>query len=112
MRLIVDREAEVQAFIPDEYWSLEADFKGANPPPFTAKLFRIDNKKAVVTNGTDAQTVVDACNEGSYAISDIVRKQRKRNPPPPFTTSKLQQAAAQRLRVHGQTHNAGRAETL
>lgn len=98
VRLIVDREAEIEAFDPKEYWSIEAHLEGSDKPSFWSNLHRIDTKKVEVDNGADAQSLVDAAEAGSFVVKTIVRQQRSRNPAPPFTTSKIQQAAAHRLR--------------
>ena len=98
VRMVVDREREIEAFVPEEYWTIQAHLEGAEKPDFWARLTRLKDKPSQVTNGEDAGAVVTALETGAYTVADITRKQRKRNPPPAFTTSKIQQAAAQRLR--------------
>lgn len=98
VRLIVDREREIQAFTPEEYWSVEAHLEGAEKPDFWARLVKSKGRKAHVTSQAQAEAVVADLQQHTPQVSGITRKERKRNPPPAFTTSKLQQAAAQRLR--------------
>jgi DNA topoisomerase-1 len=98
VRLIVDREAEINRFDPEEYWTIEAHLNGPEPPPVLSKLVKVGGKKAKLSNGEQAHAIVKACQDGSFVVSKITRKERKRNPQPPFTTSTLQQAGAQRLR--------------
>ncbi|MEO1270307.1 MAG: type I DNA topoisomerase, partial [Myxococcota bacterium] len=98
VRLIVDRERDINAFDPEEYWTIEAELEGQSKPAFAARLLRIASDKAEVKNQEQADTIVSACREGRFVVSAIKRRERKRNPHPPFTTSKLQQTAAQQLR--------------
>lgn len=98
VRLICDREAEVVAFIPEEYWTIDAKLKGEDTDPFLAKLFRISKKKAKVENEDQAKTVVKEAGEEKFIIEKINRRERKRNPVPPFITSRLQQEASRKLR--------------
>ena len=98
VRIVVDREREIAAFVPVEYWSIEAQLAGKNPPPFVAKLFRVDGKKAEVSDGATAHGIVDNLKKATFTVEKIERKERRRNPLPPFITSKLQQEAARKLR--------------
>ncbi|HEY0662856.1 MAG TPA: DNA topoisomerase I [Lysobacter sp.] len=102
LRMIVEREEEIEAFIAREYWSIEAEC--AHPSqPFTAKLNKLDGKKFeqfTVTDGDTAEAarkrIVTAAN-GALHVTDVVSKERKRRPSPPFTTSTLQQEASRKL---------------
>ena len=102
LRMIVDREAEIEAFIAREYWSIQAEC--AHPTqPFTARLTKLDGKKFeqfTVTDGDTAQAarkrIVTAAN-GALHVTDVTSKERKRRPAPPFTTSTLQQEASRKL---------------
>ncbi|MFN8483707.1 MAG: type I DNA topoisomerase [Anaerolineae bacterium] len=104
LRLIVEREREIQSFIPEEYWSLEAElakimargFKG-KAPSFRARLIRIGAEKADLKNQTDARAIVNALEGATYTVAKVERKERRRYPSPPFTTSTLQQEASRRL---------------
>ena len=99
VRIIVERERAIQAFEPEEYWTITAMLIADNAPPaFQARLTRISNKKAQVTNGEQAQTVVNDLEKATFEVSKILRKTIKRNPLPPFITSTLQQEASQKLR--------------
>src|SRR5262252_883253 len=98
VRLVVEREDEIKAFVPQEYWSVEANVEGKNPPPFVAKVARIDGKKAEMTNEGEAREAVDAIRGAALRVASVERKERKKYAPPPFITSKLQQEASSKLR--------------
>jgi DNA topoisomerase-1 len=98
VRLICERESEIAAFNPQEYWSVESTVEGKNPPPFLAKVLRLDGRKAELTNEAQAREVVDAINGAELRVESVERKERKKYPPPPFITSKLQQEASSKLR--------------
>ena len=97
VRIICDREAEIRAFIPEEYWNLTALLEGSNPPPFEAKLNKIDGKKAKVGNAERSAEVVASLRGAPFIVSAVEKKEVKRQPPAPFTTSKLQQEASRWL---------------
>src|SRR6476659_239887 len=102
LRMIVEREEEIEAFVAREYWSIEAEC--AHPSqPFTAKLAKLDGKKVeqfAVTDGDSAEgareRIIKAAG-GALHVTDVASKERKRRPAPPFTTSTLQQEAARKL---------------
>ncbi len=98
VRLVVEREQEISAFKPQEYWTVEALVEGGTPPPFTAKVNRVDGKKAELVHEGQAREVVDAIQTGTLTVGGVERKERRKNPPPPFITSKLQQDASSKLR--------------
>jgi DNA topoisomerase-1 len=98
VRLVVEREQEITAFIPEEYWTVDAEVEGKNPPPFTAKVTKLDGAKVELTNEGQARTVVEALETASPRVASIDRKERRKNAPPPFITSKLQQEASSKLR--------------
>ncbi len=98
VRLICEREAEIAAFVAEEYWSITANLKGENTDPFEAKLLQIDKKKAKVENEEQAKGIVKEAGGEQFTIEKIDRKERRRRPVPPFTTSKLQQEASRKLR--------------
>jgi DNA topoisomerase-1 len=98
LRMIVDREREIQAFKPEEYWSITAKLEGHQPPPFEAKLVKIKGKTAEVNSQAEADHVLAAVKKSTFLVESVVTKEKKRNPVPPFTTSKIQQDAARRLR--------------
>src|SRR5690606_36990563 len=97
VRLIVEREQEIQKFVPVEYWSLDAKLEGPQPPPFMARLARIDGEKAEVHNGEQAHALAEEARAATFVVSKVDRRERKRNAPAPFITSKLQQEASNRL---------------
>ncbi|MCK5681388.1 DNA topoisomerase I, partial [bacterium] len=97
VRLVCDREADIKAFIPVEYWSILSTLEGANPPPFETKLHQVDGKKAEVSDQASAEQIVADLKKLTCKISKIEQKERKRRPTPPFITSKLQQEAARKL---------------
>ncbi len=98
VRLICDREKEISAFVSEEYWNITATLASRTPPPFDARLIRIEAKKAKVTSGEEAARLVDELGQQDFVVGKVDRKEVKRNPLPPFTTSKLQQEASRWLR--------------
>ncbi|HXU06192.1 MAG TPA: DNA topoisomerase, partial [Polyangia bacterium] len=98
VRLVVEREAEIKAFVPQEYWTVEGTVEGPNPPPFTVKATRLDGKKLEMVHVGQAREVVDIMRAAALKVSSVERKERRKNPPPPFITSKLQQDASSKLR--------------
>jgi DNA topoisomerase-1 len=97
VRLVVEREREVEAFVPVEYWTLDADLAAQLPPEFTAKLWKVDGQKAELRDGDTTRALAAEVERARFAVQSVDRKERRRNPPPPFTTAKLQQDAANRL---------------
>jgi DNA topoisomerase I len=98
VRLVVEREREIDAFRPEEYWTVDAHVRADSPPPFVLRLVKIDGKKAKVSNEAEAKAIEKVLKAASLKVSNVERKERKRNAPPPFITSRLQQEAANRLR--------------
>lgn len=97
LRLICDREAEIRAFVPEEYWSITAHLLTDDNKAFEAKLYAQAGERIKISSKADADAVVAALQGATFRVTKIVRKERKRNPPPPFTTSTLQQEAARHL---------------
>jgi DNA topoisomerase I len=97
LRLICEREDEIKAFVPEEFWSLTALLEGKLPPQFEAKLIRKDEEKLKVKNNEEVQQILAGLQNKNYVVARVDRKERKRNPVPPFTTSKLQQEAGRKL---------------
>jgi DNA topoisomerase-1 len=99
LRLIVEREREIMAFVAEEYWSIEAELAKRAPrrPSFVAKLAKIGGEKADLKNRQDTQHIVDELEHAAYFVSDVRRGERKRSPAPPFITSSLQQEASRRM---------------
>ncbi len=98
LRLIVDREAEIRAFIPVEYWTIHAILAAGEPPVFEAKLTKYKDEEIEVHTQAEADAVVAATKSAPWKVASVTQKEKRRNAPPPFTTSKLQQAAYNRLR--------------
>jgi len=100
VRLIVDREREIQKFIPTEYWGVEALLKKEDKE-FNASLIKKDGKlldKLEIKNKNESDKILEDLNNASYIVDSIEKKETKRHPAPPFTTSTLQQAAWQRFK--------------
>lgn len=99
VRLIVDREKEIEAFKPEEYWNLDAVLSApGSQKKFTARLHSpIGGKKITVHNGQEAKEIVDSLNGKEYVVSDLTKGKRSRVPAPPFITSTMQQEASRRL---------------
>jgi DNA topoisomerase I len=98
LRLICEREKEIKAFQPEEYWTIAAELEAAVPPPFKAALDKIDGKKAKARNAEQAQAVVSACEKGPFVLEAIKVREKHRQPGPPYITSTLQQDAFRMLR--------------
>jgi DNA topoisomerase-1 len=111
LRMVVERERDIEKFIKTEYWSIAANLAAKLPPAFDARLFKIGDQ-TVKTSGFDQETkrgeilvgdeatateIVAEANHQTFVVSEVTRKERKRNPVPSFITSKLQQEAARKL---------------
>ncbi len=102
VRLVVEREREIQAFVPVEYWSIEAELqKHLTPSPnhqtFRAKLIKVGDKDFECHTGEDALKLKEVLEQCTYTVRDVRRKDVLRNPSPPFITSTLQQEASRKL---------------
>ncbi|MBI5587639.1 MAG: type I DNA topoisomerase [Deltaproteobacteria bacterium] len=97
VRLICDREREIQAFVPREYWSVTAELETAAADKFRARLAKKDGKKIELNNEKDANGVLGDLKGAEFTVSEIETKETKRNPAAPFTTSKLQQESSRKL---------------
>ncbi|HEC33211.1 MAG TPA: type I DNA topoisomerase, partial [Chloroflexi bacterium] len=102
VRLVVEREREIQNFVPQEYWSIEAELakrEDRRPPrSFIAKLLRIRGEKVDLGNEAVTQAVVDELEKAIYVVAAVKKGKRRRRPSPPFITSTMQQEASRRLR--------------
>jgi DNA topoisomerase-1 len=112
LRLIVEREREIQAFTPTEYWTIRANLSAALPPPFDANLIRVDQRSVKtgdfdqaakpselhIKTEAEAAEIVESLKTSDFVVASVEVKEKKRNPVPPFITSKLQQEASRRLR--------------
>jgi DNA topoisomerase-1 len=106
LRLICERELEIEAFKPQEYWSIEAALRAADGTPFTARLTSLEGEqldKFSLGNAEDAECAVEILREHTHlTVTGIEAKELQRHPKPPFTTSTLQQEAARKLRLRAQ----------
>ena len=111
LRMVVEREREIEKFVKTEYWTIAANLSAKLPPAFDARLFKIEDQ-TVKTSGFDqdikkneiligddktANDIVKEAQAQTFVVSDVTTKERKRNPVPPFITSKLQQEASRKL---------------
>ncbi len=111
LRMVVERERDIEKFIKTEYWTIAANLTAKLPPTFDARLFKV-GEQTVKTGGFDqdikrgeiligdeatAAELVAEANQQPFVVNEVTRKERKRNPVPPFITSKLQQEAARKL---------------
>ena len=98
LRLVADREDEINAFIPEEYWTLDAVLKiKGEKRPLTAKFYGTDRKKMTIHSETELNEILKQVENAEYKITDIKTSERIRKAPLPFTTSTLQQEAAKAL---------------
>ncbi|MGE7903701.1 type I DNA topoisomerase [Peribacillus sp. NPDC094092] len=96
VRMIIDREKEIKDFIPEEYWTIKADFvKGKEQ--FEGSFFSLGGEKKELNTEEDVKKVLASLNGGEFTIGAVAKKERRRNPAAPFTTSSLQQEAARKL---------------
>jgi DNA topoisomerase-1 len=111
LRMVVEREREIEQFVKTEYWTIGANLSAKLPPAFDARLFKV-GEQTVKTSGFDqdlkkseiliqdqaqADQLVNEAQQQSFVVTDVTTKERKRNPVPPFITSKLQQEASRKL---------------
>ncbi|PZX07879.1 DNA topoisomerase I [Psychrobacillus insolitus] len=96
LRLIIDRENEINGFIPEEYWTIEGQFEKSKKA-FDAFYFGTDKDKVKLTNEDEVKNVLNGIKGKEFEVTNVVKKERKRNPASSFTTSSLQQEAARKL---------------
>ena len=108
LRLVVEREREIEKFVKTEYWTIGANLTAKLPPNFEARLYKIEEKtvktgsfdedikknETHIKTETEATAIVDEAKKEKFVVQSVTTKERKRNPVPPFITSKLQQEAA------------------
>ena len=98
VKLIVDREEEIEKFIPEEYWNIFATLLDENSgKTFIAKLYGKDKKKLEIHNKEEVDAILKNINTGKYIVTEVKKGERKRTPAPPFTTSTMQQEASRKL---------------
>ncbi len=93
LKLVCDREAEIEAFVPEEYWHITARLAGGAPPEFDAKLVKRGKDAIKVGNEKEAQAILATLESASYTVQSVTTKERKKRAAPPFITSKLQQTS-------------------
>ncbi|MDF3065232.1 MAG: topoisomerase [Polyangiaceae bacterium] len=98
LRLIVEREREIEAFIPEEYWNVGVALKGKAKTSFHARLTKADGEKLEVKDGTLAAQVKEELQNATYKVANVTQREQKRNALAPYTTSKIQQDATSYLR--------------
>src|SRR6188768_2514419 len=98
LRLIVEREREIEAFVPEEYWNVGVSLKGKAKTSFLSRLTKADGEKLEVKDGTLAAQVKDELTNASYKVQNVTQREQKRNALAPYTTSKIQQDATSYLR--------------
>ena len=99
-RMVVEREREIDSFIPEEYWDISADCTapdGKRNGAFTARFVSLDGRKTPVRNQEEAEAIRKMIEKGEFSVTEIRRKEKRRQPAPPFTTSSLQQEAGRKL---------------
>jgi DNA topoisomerase-1 len=98
LRLVVERENEIRAFLPQEYWTLDASLEGSKAPPFKARMKHVNGKPAKLLDSETAHAIREAAARESFRLSKVVRKEKKRHPAAPFITSTLQREAFRKFR--------------
>jgi DNA topoisomerase-1 len=99
LRLIVDRQSQIDTFVPQEYWSITATLVAGTPPSFEAKLIEDDGKKIEILDARSAARLAARAREFPFEVADVKRRERSRKPAPPFITSTLQQEGSRKLRM-------------
>ncbi len=115
LRLVCDREQEIERFVAREYWSLVATLATPRNDSFEARLVGADGRKITrldIGNGQEAEDFRQALETAAFTVSSVEAKPARRNPPPPFTTSTLQQEASRKLGFAPGAHHAHRAAAL
>jgi DNA topoisomerase-1 len=98
LRLIVEREREIRAFVKQEYWTIDVSLNAKKPPVLTARLAKRNGENVEIGNEAASKAIVDALEGASYTVGSVVTREKRRNPVPPFITSTLQQEASRKLR--------------
>ena len=93
LKVVCDREREIERFVPEEYWNVFARLAGPQPPEFEAKLLKKDGDAIKVANEEQSKAILGDLARASWVVSSLITKERKRHAPAPFITSKLQQTA-------------------
>jgi len=97
LRIICDREDEINAFVPSEYWTLDAEFENSNKTKITAKFYGTEDHKIEINNEREMQDILKKIKDAAFSVTEIKRGERQKKAPNPFTTSTLQQEASKQL---------------
>jgi DNA topoisomerase-1 len=98
LRLIVEREREIRAFVPKEYWTLDADLNAKKPPLLSTRLIRLNDQPVEIGSQEASDAVLAALEGAEYVVKSVGTREKKRNPVAPFITSTLQQESSRKLR--------------
>ena len=98
LRLIVEREREIRAFIKREYWTIDAQLDAKKPPVLDARFTKKDDEAVEIADEAAAKCLVDQLDGAKYLVKSVGTREKKRNPVPPFITSTLQQESSRKLR--------------
>ncbi|MFC9414173.1 type I DNA topoisomerase [Bacillus mobilis] len=98
VRLIIEREKEIQIFEPEEFWTIKTEFVKVKDT-FEASFYGVDGEKVQLTNEAQVNEIIEQMKDNAFSVENVTRKERKRNPALPFTTSSLQQEAARKLNM-------------
>ncbi|HLI62326.1 MAG TPA: DNA topoisomerase, partial [Terriglobales bacterium] len=97
LRLIVEREREIKAFVKEEYWTIDAHLHAQRPPHFDARFVGIGDEKTPIPNAEEAEKIRAALEKAEWSVRSVETRERRRSPAAPFTTSKFQQDASRKL---------------
>jgi DNA topoisomerase-1 len=98
LRLIVDREREIRAFVKKEYWTIDVNLAAKKPPQLSAHLAKVNDENAEIPHEAAAKSIVDTLDGVEYTVKSVTNREKRRNPVPPFITSTIQQEASRKLR--------------
>jgi len=98
LRMIVDREKQIRAFVPVEYWTVDANLAAKKPPQLTARLAKKNDENVTISDEATSTAIVNALDGVDYVVRSVANREKKRNPVPPFITSTIQQEASRKLR--------------
>jgi DNA topoisomerase-1 len=98
LRLIVEREREIRAFLKREYWTIDALLGAKKPPALSARFLKRNDETVEIGDETSAKSLIDQIQDSEFTVQSVTNREKRRNPVPPFITSTLQQEAARKLR--------------
>src|SRR5579871_6567066 len=98
LRVVVEREREIRAFVPREYWTIDADLQAKKPPLLTSRLIRLNDQPSEIGSREQADDILAQIEGADYVVRSVATREKKRNPVAPFITSTLQQEASRKLR--------------